>query len=60
MAHICEVRDDCLSNGIRRACGHYACDGHTDEATEQCLWCVPVYDEDYGMAVEQAQQGAWD
>ena len=41
----CDVARDCQEDGERRACGHYACDAHTD-ASEVCLLCVPVLDDE--------------
>lgn len=54
--HYCEIDPDCDVNGNlaeRRDCGHWACDGCTDEETNLCLSCVPVNDPEYAEAVQR-------
>lgn len=38
-------RIPCQNAGILRSCGHYACDAHTDDESNECLFCVAVPSE---------------
>lgn len=51
----CQGEPNCTGMGPRRACGHYACDDCTDEATDFCLCCCPVDDVDYNELVERRE-----
>jgi hypothetical protein len=44
---ICEVFDLCSGLARRRACGHLACDGCTDPATNACLVCATTEPEEF-------------
>lgn len=52
----CEATEKCRARGEKRSCGHFACDGCTDDATNLCLFCVPVDEELFQKAVLRYQE----
>ena len=52
----CECEPGCENMAERRDCGHVACDGCTDDATNYCLTCVPVDDVDYANLVSRREE----
>lgn len=54
---MCDVSCECDEPVSLRLCGHHACDSHTDEASDLCLYCVPVDELDYVMCVQMAELG---
>ena len=49
----CECEPGCLNKGVKRLCGHWACDACTDLLTELCALCVPVGEDEYLGAIDE-------